>query len=416
MPILDITGTSSDGRGVAVMDGMTVFVENAVEGDKAEIEIINQKKRFAEAKVTKIIAPSPHRIEPKCPYFSECGGCSTANTEYSFELKAKANNVVQAMRRIGGFKDFTLDSIESGEECRYRNKAVYKLGSECGFYSKKSHNIIDINECILCHENDGKILTAVRNYIKEGNSSLKELFIRRGKTTMVCLIGDKEEQGIEQLAKSIAEADESVSSVILKTSSKQRVLFGYDYIEAEILGVNFRISNQSFFQVNPQMTEVLYKKALEYADLNGDERLLDIYCGIGTISLCASRSAGHVIGVEIVPEAIENAKSNAQINGITNTEFYASSAEKLVPKLIEGGERPDVVILDPPRKGSDEATLSAIIKAKPERIVYVSCNAATLARDARFLADGGYKITKATAVDMFPRTGHCECCLLMCRE
>ena len=418
MPTVNITGTSSDGRGIARIDGMTVFVENAVEGDETEIQITNQKKRFAEARITKILKASPHRITPECPYFSECGGCHTANTEYAFEVKAKADNVVQSMRRIGGFKDFKLNSIKSGVEGRYRNKAVYKLNSlpQCGFYSAKSHNIIDVNDCRLCNEADAKILSAVREYIKETNALLTELFIRRGDTAMVCISADKKPQNIDLLVKSITEADKSVSSIILDTGKKEQVLFGSDYIESKLLGVRFRISKQSFFQVNPKMTEVLYKKALEYADLQGDERVLDIYCGIGTISLCAALHAGQVIGVEIVPQAIENAKSNARINNITNAQFYASSAEKIVPKLISDGERPDVVILDPPRKGSDEATLSAILKAKPKRIVYVSCNPATLARDAKLLASGGYAISASAAVDMFPRTAHVETVVLLQRQ
>lgn len=422
---ISITGTSSDGRGVGHIGGMTVFVSGAVERDTGRVLITRVKKRFAEGTLTEITAPSPHRIVPECPHFGICGGCQTANTDYSFELKSKANSASQAMRRIGGFTDFKFNKVNGGRSSRYRNKAVYKIDCTkepiCGFYLKKSHDIIPIGDCLLCDPRDSLIKAAVMKYISEsGFIGIKQLFIRRGaKTgqTMAALDVSKHPPRTERLAQLIASADENVASVILNfPDGVSETLFGRDFIEDELLGIRFRISCRSFFQVNPEMTERLYSQALEYASLTGNERVLDIYCGIGTISLCSAKSAKHVTGVEIVPEAVENARENARINNIDNAVFYAESAESIVPKLIKAGERPDVVILDPPRKGSDAATLAAILDAAPKRIVYVSCDPATLARDAKILAEGGYDITAAQAFDMFPRTAHVECAVLMSRK
>lgn len=414
---MKITGISSDGRGITHIDGKTVFVKGGITGDDVNIKILSDKKSFFEAEVTEIISESPDRIIPECPYFHLCGGCSNAHMSYELELKAKAENAEQAMQRIGGFKDFKFDSVESGSSTRYRNKAVYKLnGINCGFFAPKSHNVINIDDCLLCNEADKDIIGAVKKYISEENDNIKELFIRHGRSAMVSLSCERNLKNEKKLIEYVAAADKMISSVILNVGKKSRVIFGKEYIESEIAGVSFRISEQSFFQVNPHMTEVLYKKALEYADITADNDVLDIYCGIGTISLCAAKNAKRVIGVEIVSQAIENAKYNAAANNISNAEFYASSAEKAVPELLRNKIRPDIVILDPPRKGSDAKTLNAILSAAPKRIVYVSCNPSTLARDARALADGGYNITKACAVDMFPRTSHVECVALIKRK
>ena len=411
---MKITGISSDGRGIAHIDGKTVFVHGGVTGDDAVLKIISEKNRFAEAEITEIIMPSEHRIMPKCPYFQQCGGCNTAHMDYEYELKAKTENIEQTMRRIGRFKDFKLDSIESGTDSRYRNKAVYKNSRDkCGFYGAKSHDVIDIDDCLLCNKSDRNIIKAVKKYTKAENDEINELFIRHGKTVMVSLYCGRKLKNADKLLKYIAAANDNVSSVIVNTPQKAYVLFGDEFIEADLLGINFRISEKSFFQVNSLMTEILYRKALDYASITADDDVLDIYCGIGTISLCAAKLAKSVIGVEIVPQAIENAKYNAKSNKIKNAEFYASSAEKIVPQLIEKELKPSIVILDPPRKGSDKNTLAAILLAKPKRIVYVSCNPATLARDVRILADGGYEISSACAVDMFPRTCHVECVVLL---
>lgn len=413
---MKITGVSSDGRGVTHIGGKTVFVRGGITGDEISLRIISEKNKFAEAEITEIITPSKYRIMPKCRYFYQCGGCNTAHMDYEYELTVKAENIEQVMRRIGGFKDFKLDSIESGSDNRYRNKAVYKIdGNKCGFYGEKSHNVIDVDDCLLCKESDKNIIRAVKNYINAEDDEINELFIRHGKTCMVSLYCKRRLKNEDRFLKYITDADSNVSSITVNTEHKTYTLFGDEFIESDLLGINFRISEKSFFQVNSLMTEFLYKKTLEYAEITDKDDVLDIYCGIGTISLCAAKLAKSVIGVEIVPQAIENAKYNAKANGIKNAKFYVSSAEKIVPKLIGTKSNPNIVILDPPRKGSDKSTLAAILSAKPRRIVYVSCNPSTLARDARILADGGYEISAACAVDMFPRTFHVETVVLMSR-
>ena len=409
---LEIISSSLDGRGIGKIDGMTVFVEGAVEGDVALVALTKRKKRFAEGIVSEILTPSPNRIEHQCPHFGQCGGCTMFDRNYEAELKIKSSNVEQLMRRIGGFDDFALLSIEKNSRTRYRNKAVYKISShDCGFFSQKSHTVIPVEDCLLCSENDKKLIAALVSYIKENDvQNIKTMFVRRSFTTQEAMTAIETEgdfTDMKGLSQSLIKA--GATSVIINS----QLIYGRDFIEDELLGVKFRISHDSFYQVNPAMTNKLYSYALECAALTGKARVLDIYCGIGTISLCAAKSAASVIGVEIVPQAVKNARDNAILNKIENAVFYADSAENIVPKLIESGENPDVVILDPPRKGSDPATLQAILKASPKRIVYVSCDPATLARDCKTLAQGGFVLSQAKAFDMFPGTGHVETCVLL---
>ena len=411
---LEIISSSFDGRGIGKINGMTVFVDGAVEGDVALVTLTKRKKSFAEGVVSEILTPSPNRIQPQCPHFGQCGGCVMSDRNYETELKIKANSIEQVMRRIGGFDDFALLSIEQNSRTRYRNKAVYKVSShDCGFFSQKSHTVIPVEDCLLCSENDRNIIFALVSYIKENDvQNIKTMFVRRSLTTqetMTAIETEGDFTDTEGLSQSLIRA--GVTSVIINS----QLVCGRDFIEDELLGVKFRISHESFYQVNPVMTNRLYNYALECASLTGNERVLDIYCGIGTISLCAAKSAASVIGVEIVPQAVKNARDNAILNNIENVAFYADSAENIVPKLIDSGEQPDVVILDPPRKGSDPATLQAILKASPKRIVYVSCDPATLARDTKILAQGGYVVSQAKAFDMFPGTGHVETVCLMSR-
>lgn len=419
-----ITGTSSDGRGIGRIDGMTVFVTGAVEGDICRVRITSVKKRFAEGVLTVLEKPSPHRTEPECPHFGQCGGCQTAHTEYTFEAKSKSNRITQALRRIGGFDGLSPVPVEKGQSRRCRNKAVYKIGFKngapvCGFFENKSHAVAAVDDCLLCSAYDKDIKNALLLYIREtGCKNISELFIRRsssGNQTMLALRISGALPSVPRLVNLLTAADKSVVSVILDAHGKCETVFGKSFITDTLLGLEFKISYRSFFQVNHEMTERLYAKALEYAALTGKERVLDIYCGIGTISLCAARSAKAVTGVEIVPDAVSNARENAKANGIKNAVFFADSAENIVPRLIDSGERPDVVILDPPRRGSDSASLGAILKAAPKRIVYISCDPATLARDLKLLAAGGYTLSAAHAYDMFPRTAHVECVVLMSR-
>lgn len=418
---VEITSVSSDGNGVGRIDGFTVFVPYTAAGDRVKIVLEKVKSRFAQARLLEITEPSKDRVNPECKAFGSCGGCRLRHIAYSAEIREKRAVIENAMKRIGGFDSFTLDGITGMRNpSRYRNKMIFHVGKNppvCGFFAQQSHDIIPIDDCDIGAEENKKIIGAVMEYMRENSGGfIKQIFTRKSFAAgeiMVVLSADEEIPNSNSLVRNLCEADENIVSIITDINRKKVTLWGKDRIEDFLCGVKFTISPDSFFQVNPIQTERLYNKALEFAALTGNETVLDIYCGIGTISLCAAKRAKKVIGVEIVEQAVMDAKENAEINGIKNAEFYADSAENTVPKLIDRGERPEVVILDPPRKGSDERTLGAIVKAAPERIVYVSCNPATLARDAKFLSERGYEIKRARGFDLFPRTSHVETvCLL----
>ena len=401
-----IESVSSDGNGICHIDGMAVFVPYTAAGDEVKIKITNVKKRFAEGVLTEIIMPSLDRTTPDCGIFGKCGGCSLRHINYEKQLEIKREIVNNAMRRIGGFKDFTVGEIIGMENpTRYRNKTIFHADkNSVGFYSAKSHTVVPVTDCAIGAEENAEIINAISEF------NMTELFTRKSFSTgdiMVCV--KAENTDAKKLTAAVSGACKSVKSIYLNGEN----IYGLATITDTLCGIEFRISPESFFQVNPVQTEKLYAKALEFADLDKTMTVMDIYCGIGTISLCAAKKAKRVIGVEIVERAIDDAKENAKLNEISNAEFYARGAEKIVPYLVKSGEVPDVVILDPPRKGSDEKTLGAILRSKPERIVYVSCNPATLARDARFLSDGGYTVSKAAAVDLFPHTSHIETVVLM---
>lgn len=401
---VEISAVSSDGNGVGHIDGFAVFVPRTAVGDTVRVRAKKVKPRFAVCEPLEIISPSADRIESDCGVFERCGGCQLRHMRYSAELLAKRAIVESAMQRIGGFKGFELDGITGMDiPKRYRNKMIFHISpSAHGFYAAKSHDIIPIDDCKIGIEENGKILDAVSGDV------INQAFIRKAFATgeiMVVLSADKPIKN--EIIEKLREIN-GISSIIADINGRKTVLWGRERIEEALCGIKFEISADSFFQVNPVQTEKLYNKALEFASLTGNETVMDVYCGAGTISLCAAKSAKKVIGVEIVKRAVEDARKNAIINGIENAEFFADSAENIVPKLIDGGSMPDVVILDPPRAGSDERTLGAIVKASPERIVYVSCNPATLARDAKFLAEHSYTPERAYAFDLFPRTMHIE--------
>lgn len=440
-----IEAVSSDGNGIAHIDGFAVFVPQTAAGDEVRILAVKVQKRFAYGKLLEILVPSPHRCDAGCTHYKRCGGCQLRHIKYDAQLEIKKDIVENAMRRIGGFADFCIDGITGMEKPeRYRNKMVFPVGvvdgrNVCGFYAQRSHDIIPLDDCSIGDEVNRDINRAVIEYMNENNVSpyneathtgtVRRVFTRKSFTTgeimVVVSANAKRLPRCERLIEKLTDVSDKIVSIILNINMKQNnlviteenvTLWGNDRISDTLCGVSFTISPQSFFQVNPVQTQKLYAKALEYAELDETMSVMDIYCGIGTISLCAAKTAKSVIGVEIVERAIADAKENAENNGIKNAVFYADSAENLVPKLIESGEKTDVVILDPPRKGSDEATLSAIVKARPKRIVYVSCNPSTLARDARFLADNGYTLTHSHAFDLFPHTMHVETVVVMTRK
>ncbi|MBQ4088165.1 MAG: 23S rRNA (uracil(1939)-C(5))-methyltransferase RlmD [Clostridia bacterium] len=440
---LHIISTAQDGRGVARHDGLVVFVSGTLEGETVLAEIYTVHKTYATAGTIKVLEKSPYRAEPFCPVQEMCGGCPMAHIIYEKQLEIKKQTVSDALTRLGKFEP---ESFRLADTCgmetpfRYRNKMVFPVGEERekvagGFYAPRSHRLIALSDCAAGEKAASAALGCVTAFMnrekiapydeKTGKGSIRRVFVRTGyhSRELMIVISSATERipKIDALADDLLAQDYGeyqLKSIILNINRKPNNLvlgdknvtvWGSDTIKDTLMGLSFTISPHSFFQVNPMQTEVLYRKALELAGINQDTTVLDIYCGIGTISLCAAKQAKHVIGVEIVEKAISDAKENAKKNGMENAEFFCGAAEDVVPKLIEEKIKPDVVIIDPPRKGSDEKTLAAILTAKPERIVYVSCNPATLARDARVLADGGYRLECATPVDMFPNTEHVEC-------
>ena len=442
---IEITDVTSEGNGVGKINDFVVFVPGTVTGDVAEVTIIKLQKSYAYGKVKNIITPSDKRQEPKCGVFSKCGGCSLMHIKYEHQLEIKKGIINNALKRIGGIDHEADELIGAENPFRYRNKMIFPVGEDktgktvCGFYRERSHDIIPLDDCFLGCEFNSKILAAVKEYMMECNVKaydekthkgvIRRVFSRVGAVSgeIMIVISANSEKFSEKdvLIEKIRKKSENIVSIILNVNTKKtnlvlgeknKVLFGKDTIKDILCGVEYEISPHSFYQINHSQTEKLYAKALEYAEIKKDDVVMDIYCGIGTISLSAAKTAGKVIGVEIVPQAIEDAKENAKRNGIVNAEFYCADAAELVPELIKNGVKPDVIILDPPRKGSDEKTLSAITSVSPERIVYVSCNPATLARDLKFLGEKGYNVEKVCGVDMFPETNHVETVVKLCRK
>ena len=435
---VEITAVSSEGSGIAKIDGYTLFVPDTVDGDVCEILVVKTKSSYGYGKLMKVISPSENRTTPPCPHFAKCGGCQLMSMDYAHQLEFKKTAVHDALSRIGGV-DTEPDIIGMDEPFRYRNKMIFPIdkNGNWGFYRERSHDVIPLEDCLLGGEINKEIMNTVCDYMKKAGVSaydekshkgiIRRVFIRNGANEIMVVISANADslKNSDYLVDELKSLSPKISSIILNVNKKQTnlvlgdkniTLFGKDEIVGTISGLDYEISPHSFFQINPIQTEKLYAKAIEYAEIGKDDTVMDIYCGIGTISLTAAKKAKNVIGVEIVPQAIENAKKNAKDNGFDNAEFYCSAAEDIVPTLIKDGNTPDIVILDPPRKGSDEKTLSAIVSANPKRIVYVSCNPATLARDVNFLTENGYRLTKTTAVDMFPHTTHVETVVLLQRQ
>ena len=442
-----IEDIGTDGEGIGKIDGFTLFIKDAVLGDKVEAKIMKAKKNYAYAKLEKVLTPSPFRVEPKCQFHKQCGGCQIQAMDYQKQLEFKHNKVRNNLIRIGGLDADYVDSIMEtpvGMEIPfyYRNKAQFPFGKNkegktiTGFYAGRTHNIIENTDCALGVAENKIILEKILKYMEEEKVApydeethkglLRHALIRKGFATgqlMVCLVinGKKlpaEDKLVQSLLKVQGMTSISVSVNTEKTNvimgKEIRLLYGKEQIEDEIDGITFKISPLSFYQVNPVQTERIYSQALKYADLNGDETVWDLYCGIGTISLFLARCAKHVYGVEIVPQAIEDARENAARNGIKNVNFYVGKAEEVLPEKYEKeGIFADVIVVDPPRKGCDEDCLSTMVQMQPKRIVYVSCDSATLARDVKYLREHGYELMQARIFDNFPQSVHVETvCLL----
>ena len=440
---LKIEDCGIDGEGIGKADGFTVFVKDAVIGDTVRAKIMKAKKNYGYGRLEEIITPSPDRVEPKCQFARQCGGCQLQALSYEKQLEFKTSKVRGHLERIGGFTDIPMEKILGMDQpFHYRNKAQFPVGKSkdgriiTGFYAGRTHSIIENRDCALGVTRNKEVLDRVIAHMEKfhiqpydentGKGLVRHVLIRYGFFTdemMVCLIINGEKlPGEEALVKSLCQIPETVSVMVnvnkkrnnVILGEKVRLLWGQPYITDKIGEISYQISPLSFFQVNPYQTGRLYGKALEYAQLSGNETVWDLYCGIGTISLFLAQKAKMVRGVEIIPAAIENAKENARLNGFDNTEFFVGKAEEVLPEqFARTGERADVIVVDPPRKGCDETLLSTIIKMQPDRVVYVSCDSATLARDLKYLCERGYELKKVCPVDMFPNTVSVETVVLL---
>ena len=445
--ILKIEDMGVDGAGIGKSDGMTFFVKDAVIGDVVRAKIIKLKKTYGYARLMELLEASADRVEPNCPYYRQCGGCQIQALSYEKQLEFKENKVRNNLERIGGFTKIPMEPIVGMDEpYHYRNKAQFPVGTDkeghivTGFYAGRTHTIIPNRDCALGLPVNREILDIVIDFMekyhistydeKTGKGLVRHVLIRCGFSSqekMVCLIinGKSLPHG-EKLVEALRKID-GMTSISLNCNTERTnvilghktiVLWGQEYITDQIGDISYEISPVSFYQVNPVQTEKLYGLALEYADLHGEETVWDLYCGIGTISLFLAQKAKFVRGVEIVPQAIDNARENAKLNGIENVEFFVGKAEEVLPREYEkNGVYADVIVVDPPRKGCDEVLLNTILKMKPERVVYVSCDSATLARDLKVLCAEDYELTRVSTTDMFPQSTHVETvCLLSNRK
>lgn len=460
---IEITDMGVDGEGIGHYDGMTFFVKDAIVGDVILARATKLKKNYGYARVEEMKKPSTFRVSPKCENHRRCGGCQIQAMDYQKQLSFKQEKVKNNLLRIGGFSEDLVEKVMEPivgmeDPYRYRNKAQFPIGQDkegnpiAGFYASRTHSIIPVSDCMLGVEVNQQIIDTVLSYMKSNHvpayneetrkGLLRHVLIRTGFVSdeiMVCLIinGDKlpkQDELVMELSKISGMTSISVNSnkkntnVILGDVTK--CIWGQPVIQDELQAldvsdfktrvgkpISYEISPQSFYQVNPKQTEKLYSLAMEYANLTGKESVWDLYCGIGTISLFLSQKAKQVYGVEIVPQAIEDAKRNAKNNGIENAKFFVGKAEEVLPEFYENNDgemnHPDVIVVDPPRKGCDELCLSTMVKMQPERIVYVSCDSATLARDLRYLVDAGYELQKVRPVDQFAHTTHVECVTLL---
>ena len=444
---LKITDIGVHGEGIGKADGFPFFVKNALPGDEVEAVITKIKSSYGYAKTLRILKPSSDRVEPSCPHAEACGGCQLQALSYGKQLAFKQDLVRERLIRIGGFDEAVVDSVLEPirgmtDPWRYRNKAQYPVAEKdgkvaAGFYAGRTHHLIEVEDCLLEPAVNAQIVKAVLAFVNKhgipayneesGTGILRHIMIRHGvntnKTLLCLIVREYREQDWQGLAEALEDADLGIASVGVSVQPKKNnvimgngyiTLCGEPFITDKIGDVSFRISPQSFYQVNPTQMKVLYDLAGECAGLTGRETVWDLYCGIGTIGLYLAGKAGHVIGIETVPEAISRAKENAKINGIQNAEYHEGKAETVFSKLAAGKDGADqVVIVDPPRKGCDEKLLQAITEFAPGRIVYVSCDPATLARDLKILCENGYQLKRVIPVDQFCHSVHVECVVLM---
>ena len=435
-----ITGYTAEGLGVARIDGQVVFIHNAVRGEVCAVRILKVQKNVAYARVEDVLERSSARREPDCPHSPACGGCDFRHVSYEEELEAKRQRVEDALRRVGGADVAVEEILGSGQVDGYRNKVQFPVSpsGQAGFYRARSHQVVPALDCRLQAPQAGAAAGAVEAYLRDfrvpaydettRRGLLRHIYVRTNREgqALVCLVvnGDRLPRE-EELVQYVRTACPSAVGVLLNCNTRDtnvvlgenyRTLWGEDALTDTLCGNVFRLSPPAFYQVNRAQAERLYGKAVEYAGLTGKETVLDLYCGAGTITLALARRAGRVIGAEIVPEAVENARENARANGVENAEFFCGDAGAVAEKLASERLRPEVVVVDPPRKGLGEEVVPVIASMEPERVVYVSCDPGTLARDVKRFAERGYRAVRAAAVDLFPRTRHVETVVLLQRE
>lgn len=449
-----ITDIGSEGEGIGRIDGYALFVKDAMVGDEVEARILKTKKNYAFARCEKVLKPSEYRVEPVCKFHRSCGGCQIQAMDYQKQCAFKEQKVKNNLMRIGGFPEAFLDAIMEpiaymDEPFHYRNKALFPIGTDkngemvAGFYAGRTHTIIANTQCALLAPETKPILEYILSFMKkysvqaydevQHKGLVRHVLIRSGFTSgeiMVCLvINGKSFPYAKPFAEGLIKLQDvgsRIKSICFSTNMKKtnvimgdsfQVIWGDEYITDQIGDVKFQISPLSFFQVNPVQTKRLYEQALAYANLTGEETVWDLYCGIGTISLFLAQKAKQVYGVEVIPQAIADAKRNAELNGFANAEFMVGKAEEVLPKAYkEDAIYADVIVVDPPRKGCDERCLETMVSMQPKRIVYVSCDSATLARDLKYLCENGYKLEKVRPFDLFPMTVHVETVVLLSQQ
>ena len=432
-----IDGYSSEGLGIARIDGQVVFVHGAIRGETCDVLVMKVLKNAAFGKIAALVEPSPARRQPDCPYYGRCGGCDFRHMSYEEELWAKRARVQDALTRIGG-AEVTVEEILGAEQpLHYRNKSIYPISpaGEVGFYRARSHQVVHVEHCLIQKPEADALAQAVRDYIARfqvepyneatGRGLLRHLYVRtscRGESLACLLVNGSRLPHEQELVDMLRAAAPGVCGVVLGENTRRgnailgdryRTLWGRDYLTDTLCGLELRLSVPSFYQVNHDQAQRLYEKALEYAGLTGRELAVDLYCGAGTITQVLARRARHVIGGEIVPEAIRDAEDSARRNGVGNVEFLCGDASRLAAELRQRGLRPDVICVDPPRKGLAPDVVEAAASMTPGRIVYVSCDPATLARDVARFAPLGYCPVRACAVDLFPGTAHIETVVLL---
>ncbi|MBC1563419.1 23S rRNA (uracil(1939)-C(5))-methyltransferase RlmD [Listeria booriae] len=433
-----------DGNAVAKIDGYPIFVPQGLPDEIAQIKVLKTNKNYGFGKIIELTKESADRVTPPCLVYSQCGGCQLQHLSYDGQLRMKQKQVAQVMKRIGKQDVEVLPTLGMENPWNYRNKAQVPVGFVndrlvAGFYQQRSHQIIDMNTCLIQQEENNEVIQTARAIFAKYHVEpydettrkgvLRHLMTRFATTTgelMLVIVTTKlnfpnKAEILAELQQSIPELTSLVQNVNTANTNvifgeQTVVLAGREYIMDAIHGISFAISARSFYQVNPEQTEILYAEALKLAGLTGEETVIDAYCGIGSISLCLAKEAKHVYGVEIVPQAIEDARANAKLNKMDNVTFAVGKAEEVIPDWFKQGIKADVLVVDPPRKGCDDALLQTILKMKPKRVVYVSCNPATLARDMLVLTEGGYEAEMVQPVDMFPQTTHVECVTVLERK